>query len=112
MQILQEQKSALPPTPVGSSNRILFGTGIFVAELLHIEKLDKESKSLNFHSYSAVSPRNARKESYGYINLLNHPLGEQLGKYNYLNIFVIFVDKMLVMGSIKYQIIASHLSGE
>ncbi len=33
-----------------SSNRTLFGTGIFVAELLHIEKLDKESKSTNFHS--------------------------------------------------------------
>ncbi|HBA64987.1 MAG TPA: hypothetical protein DCZ48_02195, partial [Methylococcaceae bacterium] len=26
-------------------------TGIFVAELLHIEKLDKESISTNFHSY-------------------------------------------------------------
>ncbi|MGD7036752.1 hypothetical protein [Methylotuvimicrobium buryatense] len=33
-----------------SGNRTLFGIGIFVAELLYIEKLDKESTSTNFHS--------------------------------------------------------------
>ena len=40
-----------------SSNRTLFGTGIFAAELLHIEKLDKGSISTNFHSNKpAISP--------------------------------------------------------
>ncbi|PKM35308.1 MAG: hypothetical protein CVV06_16960, partial [Gammaproteobacteria bacterium HGW-Gammaproteobacteria-10] len=33
-----------------SSNRTLSGTGIFVAELFHIEKLDNESKFTIFHS--------------------------------------------------------------
>ena len=38
------------PAACRSGNRTLFGIGIFVAELLHIEKSDKESTSTNFHS--------------------------------------------------------------
>ena len=38
-----------------SSNRTLFGTGISVAKLLHIEKLDKECKTANFHSNVSLS---------------------------------------------------------
>ncbi|CCE22256.1 protein of unknown function [Methylotuvimicrobium alcaliphilum 20Z] len=40
---------------MNACNRPLFGNGIFVAEFLHIEKLDKKSRSTNFHNNIAAN---------------------------------------------------------